>query len=191
MIASVPSERVADVLQKAGYHRIALPLQIAGLSFDVAAAFVGVGQSADLVVIGDMAAAGERKVLQQVEGIARALDVMRSHRPLTVVVVGPRPIGKALEALVQVGRVLPVEEAADAAELCDRLAILLPLKLPATLMTDRDLGAGEALSLPDAPLAAELYEASTLGEEAVKSKFHAALNDLFLREPTPADEAFE
>src|SRR3546814_13353869 len=60
-------------------------------------AVVAVGHFADLVVIGDMAAQGERKVLQQVEGIARALDVMRSRRPLTTIVVGPRPVGKTLD----------------------------------------------------------------------------------------------
>jgi hypothetical protein len=134
MTAATPSERVADILVNSGYRRISAPLQVAGLTFDVAAAFVGVGHSADLVVIGDMAADGERKVLQQVEGIARALDVVRSHRPLTIVIVGPRPVGKTLEALAQVGRILPVEEAVDSGDLRDRLAILLPLKLPATLM---------------------------------------------------------
>src|SRR3546814_21118133 len=75
-----PTERVADLLLAAKYKRMPLPLQVAGLDFDVAGAFVAVGHFADLVVIGDMAAQGERKVLQQVEGIARALDVMRSRR---------------------------------------------------------------------------------------------------------------
>lgn len=179
MTAAMPSERVADILVNSGYRRLGPPLQVAGLTFDVAAAFVGIGHSADLVVIGDMAADGERKVLQQVEGIARALDVMRSHRPLTIVIVGPRPVGKTLEALAQVGRILPVEEAVDPAGLRDRLAILLPLELPATLMADRDLGADEALSLPDDPLASDLLEVSKLGEEAVKTRFHAALNAIF------------
>lgn len=191
MTAAMPSERVADVLVNSGYRRISPPLQVAGLTFDVAAAFVGVGHSADLVVICDMAADGERKVLQQVEGIARALDVMRSHRPLTIVIVGPRPVGKTLEALAQVGRILPVEEAVDPADLRDRLAILLPLELPATLTADRDLGAGEALSLPDDPLAADLLEVSKLGEEAVKTRFHAALNVIFAPQSKATEDASE
>jgi hypothetical protein len=191
MTAAMPSERVADILVNSGYRRLGPPLQVAGLTFDVAAAFVGVGHSADLVVIGDMAANGERKVLQQVEGIARALDVMRSHRPLTIVIVGPRPVGKTLEALAQVGRILPVEEAVDPADLRDRLAILLPLELPATLMADRDLGAGEALSLPDDPLASDLLEVSKLGEEAVKTRFHAALNAIFAPRAKATEDASE
>lgn len=145
----------------------------------MAGAFVGVGRSADLVVIGDMATDGERKVVQQIEGIARALDVMRSHRPLTTVIVGPRPIGRSLEALAQVSRILPVEEATDPAELRDRLAVLLPLVLPEILSEDRDLGAGEELDLPAPPLAAELLHASTRGEDAVRNRFHAALNRIF------------
>ncbi|WP_284209593.1 hypothetical protein [Methylorubrum aminovorans] len=104
--------------------------QVAGLAFEVAGAFVGVGHVADLVVVGDMATDGERKVAQQIEGIARALDVMRSRRPLTSIIVGPRPVGKVLDAIAQVSRILAVEEAADPADLRDRLAILLPLNLP-------------------------------------------------------------
>jgi hypothetical protein len=176
MTAALPAERVAEILLTAGYRRITPPLEVAGLIFDVAGAFVGVGHSADLVVIGDMAADGERKVVQQIDGIARALDVMRSRRPLTTVIVGPRPVGKTLESLAQVSRVLAVEEAIDPHDLRDRLAILLPLELPESQSADRDLGAGEGLSFPDAPIAAELAEASKLGEEAVRTRFHDALN---------------
>jgi hypothetical protein len=179
MSAGMPAERVAEILVRAGYRQIALPLHVAGLEFDVAGAFVGIGRSADLVVVGDMAANGERKVVQQIEGIARALDVVRSRRPLTTVIVGPRPIGKALEALTQVGRILPVEEALDPAELRDQLAVLLPLKLPASLSVDRDPGVRGMLVLPDDPLAEELIETSQLGEVAVRDRFHAALNLVF------------
>jgi hypothetical protein len=131
-----------------------------------------------LVIIGDMAD-GERKVLLQIDGVARALDVMRSHRPLTTVIVGPRPVGKTLEALAQVGRVLAVEEAANPADLRDQLAILLPLELPESLSLDRDLGTGEMLILSSDPLAGELFEASKFGEDAVRARFHAALAAVF------------
>ena len=58
MTTGLPAERVAELLVGAGYRRIDLPLQVAGLTFDIAGAFVGVGHSADLVLIGDMAADG-------------------------------------------------------------------------------------------------------------------------------------
>lgn len=179
MTSAIPAKRVADVLLQAGYRRIGAPLQVAGLTFDVAAAFVGIDHSADLVVIGDMATDGERKVVQQIDGIARALDVMRSRRSLTTVIVGPRPTGKALESLAQVSRVLAVGEAIDPADLRDRLAILLPLELPDSLSADRDLGAGEELTLPDSPIAADLVEASKFGADAVQKCFHDALNGIF------------
>jgi hypothetical protein len=176
MSLGMPADRVAALLVGAGYRRLDMPLLVAGLTFDVAGAFVGVGHSADLVVIGDMAADGERKVVQQIEGIARALDVMRSHRPLSTVIVGPRPIGKTLETLAQVGRILSVEEALDPAELRDQLAVLLPLELPASLLAHRDLGGEDAFFLPDDQLGQALMEASKLGEEAVRDCFHDALN---------------
>lgn len=179
MTAVVPAERVAEVLLSAGYRRVASPLEIAGLTFDIAGAFVGGAHSADLVVIGDMAADGERKVVQQIDGIARALDVMRSRRPLTTVIVGPRPVGKSLESLAQVSRILAVEEAIDIDDLRDRLAVLLPLKIPDSLLEDRDLGNGEELALPDNSIAAALVEASKLGEETVRTRFHDALNAIF------------
>ncbi|KQS51283.1 hypothetical protein [Sphingomonas sp. Leaf198] len=186
-MSGLPAERVAALLVGAGYRRIEMPLQVAGLTFDIAGAFVGVGHSADLVLVGDMAADGERKVVQQVEGIARALDVMRSHRPLSTIIVGPRPVGKTLETLAQVGRILAVEEAPDPAELRDQLAVLLPLELPATLSADRDLGGEDAFVLPDDPLAEALMEASKLGEEAVRDCFHKALNAALADEENDED----
>ena len=180
MTAAIPAERVAEILLDAGYRRLPSPLEIAGLSFELAAAFVGIEDSADLVVIGDTATDGQQKVVQQIEGVARALDVMRSRRSLTSVIVGPRPVGKALESLALVSRILPVEEAADKDELRDRLAILLPLNPPMTLTGGRDLGAGEDIELPDNGVALALYEASKFGEEAVRDQFHEALNAIFL-----------
>ncbi len=179
MTIAVPAERVAELLVGAGYRRIPSPLEIAGLRFDVAGAFVGSGHSADLIVVGDMAADGEQKVIQQIDGIARALDLMRSQRPLTSVIVGPRPVGKALETLAKVGRMLAVEEANDPADLRDRLAVLLPLEIPVTLSEERDLGAGEELVLPEDEIAKILLEATILGEDAVRSAFHGALCAIF------------
>lgn len=179
MTAGLPADRVSQLLLANGFRQIGPDLQLAGLTFEVAGAFVGMGHCADLVIVGDMATHGERKVVQQVEGIARALDVMRSQRPLTTVIVGPRPVGKMLEALAQVSRTLPVGEANDPAELRDQIAVLLPLILPESLSVDRDIGAGETLAVSDDPLAGVLVETSKLGEAAVRDRFHAALKSVF------------
>lgn len=189
MTAAIPTERVAEILQNAGYRRIEVPLEIAGLTFDIAGSFIGSGHSADLIVIVDMAANSERNTVQQIDGIARALDVMRSQRPLTTIIVGPRPASKAMESISQVSRTLAVEEAIDPDELRDRLSILLPLQLPDSLCEDRDLGNGEELQLQDNPLASVLIEASKLGEEAVRARFHTALNSIFQSDSEENGEA--
>jgi hypothetical protein len=179
MTAAVPAERVAEILMANGYRRLpSPPLLIAGLTFDVAAAFDRKDNSADLVIVADTAA-GERKVVQQIAGIARALDVVRSQRSMTSVIVGPRPVGKALEALSRVSRVLAVEEAVDAGELRDKLAILLPLEIPKSLEGDQQLSASEEIDVPDDPLAVELRSAANQGEGAVSRRFHEALNAVF------------
>lgn len=72
MTGGLPADRVAALLGASGYRTVASPLQIAGLTFEVAGAFVGTDHSADLVVIGDMAVNAERSVVQQVEDRARA-----------------------------------------------------------------------------------------------------------------------
>lgn len=179
-----PAERVAELLTGRGYRRLAQPLQVAGLSFDVAGAFVGLESAADLVVMVDTATQGERKALQQVEGIARALDVMRSRRSLTTVVVGPRPVGRSMELLSQVSRVLPVGEATDASDLKDGLAVMLPLVIPVSNPAAHDFGTDAETALAGDPVALALMNASASGEEAVRALFH----DMLTRSLQAADD---
>jgi len=173
-----PSERVAELLLAAGYRRVPAPLEVAGLKFEVAGAFVGGDRAADLVIVADMAAEGERQVVQQIDGIARALDVMRSRRPLTSVIVGPRPVGKSLDALAQVGRMLAVEEASDPVDLRDRLAVLLPLEVPQTSDGDNDLVEDDDFVVPDSEVARRLFEAAGSGEDAVRQTFYDAVTSI-------------
>ena len=49
MTTGLPAERVAALLVGAGYRRIDMPLLVAGLTFDIAGAFVGVGHSANRI----------------------------------------------------------------------------------------------------------------------------------------------
>lgn len=130
MSETTPVERVATALEAASFRRMPAPLQIAGVTFDAPAAFVGTPPSPDLVVIGDTSLQTSREIQRTVEGVGRALDVMRSRRPLTLVLVGPRPDSKAISALSRYARVLPVGESADEKSVANWLAVLLPLKLP-------------------------------------------------------------
>jgi hypothetical protein len=131
--APTPVDRVAEVLVGAGYRRVSTPLEIAGLKFDFPAAFVGASPSPDLILVADTAFDDEHRILKKIEGIARAMDVVRSRRPLTAVLAGPRPTSATLESMSKVCRALPIgtilDEDADSA-LRNWLAVLMPLNLP-------------------------------------------------------------
>lgn len=133
MTSATPVEGVVGLLSEAGYRTLSVPLSIAGLSFDVPAALVGETPSPDLILVADTAFDTEQKILRKVEGVARALDVTRSKRPLTTILVGPKPSAATLDAMTKVCRVLPVgvtEHGATTSLLENWLAVLLPLKLP-------------------------------------------------------------
>jgi hypothetical protein len=52
-MTTTPVERVAEVLMRARYRHVPIPLEIAGLKIDVSDAFVGTGIAPDLIVVGD------------------------------------------------------------------------------------------------------------------------------------------
>src|SRR5690349_13896012 len=111
MTATTPIEEIAELLVGVGYKRIGTPLSIAGVQFELPAVFVGTGVSPDLIIVADTAFESEQRIQQKIEGVARALDVMRSRRPLTAILAGPRPRSMALDAMSRVCRVLPVGDA--------------------------------------------------------------------------------
>src|ERR1039458_9362295 len=113
MTATTPAERVADILGGVGYKRIAIPVTIGGIEFTFPALFVGTGVSQDLIVIVDSAVDKEERILQKIEGLARVLDLLRSRRPLTTIVVGRRPGSAIIDGMSRVSRVLPVGTASD------------------------------------------------------------------------------
>ncbi|MCB1463795.1 MAG: hypothetical protein KDJ90_15565 [Nitratireductor sp.] len=133
MNASTPIEGVVEILTGSGYRRLSSPLSIAGLSFEFPAALIGENPSPDLVLVADTAFEADTRILRKVEGVARALDVARSKRPLTAILVGPRPTAAVLDAMTKVCRVLPtgVIRPDDTSGLLQNwLAVLLPLALP-------------------------------------------------------------
>lgn len=133
MTDSTPVGLVAVALEEAGYHRLADGLQVGELKFQFPAAFVKAKSSAELILVADIASENEIQLTRKVDGVARALDIARSTRSLTLVVTGPRPSNAALESLSRVCRVLPTGNisGADGPEvLRNWLAVLLPLTLP-------------------------------------------------------------
>ncbi len=133
MTPSTPVERVVAILKEAGYRELSLPLTVASVPFEFAAALVGTGKSSDLIVVVDTVYDSDALTRQKIDGLGRALDVAGSRKPLTAILAGPKPHDPTLEAIGLVCRVLPVgtPTGADATRLLhDCLAVLLPLQLP-------------------------------------------------------------
>lgn len=178
MTETTPVERVAKMLEAAQFARMPIPLRIAGLTFDTPAAFVGASPSPDLVIVGDTATQTSKDLQRTVEGIGRALDVVRSRRPLTLVLVGPRLESAALASLSRYARVLPVGETADEASLKNWLAVLLPLKLPKPVEARGVDSLKELHATADAEAAA-LIDLAPFGAKAVAERFIGMVEQSF------------
>ena len=182
-------ERVISVLTVGGYRELSKPFSVASLPFNFASTLIARERALDLIVIVDMdAEKDERRLVQNVQSLARALDVMRSRRPLTVVLVGPSPIAVTLEALKRVCRVLTVgvltEPSADQ-PLRDALAVLLPLPHLDEMSALADWRSELYTQLADNEkrgLIDSLLPATDQGPEAVEKVFSARLR----REIIPA-----
>lgn len=134
-----PVGRVTAVLETADYVVLEQPQTIAGVPFDFDALLVG-RDSLDLIVVIDLAIESDQpRIVRQLATLARALDVVSSQRPVTVILVGPRPGQSVLRPITEVARVLAIGSpaAGDEGSLRDALAALLPLEL-AVDATDED-----------------------------------------------------
>ncbi|MGH2500163.1 MAG: hypothetical protein ACRDF0_08770 [Candidatus Limnocylindria bacterium] len=192
MSASEPVQRVVALLEGAGYEAIEQPRPIGGIPFEFAAMLAGVG-SLDLIAVIDVDTESDRGRLRgRVEGLARALDLVRSRRSLTLVLVGVRPEPELVQALARVGRVLlttapPGDE--GEVEMSDTLAVLLPLQIAADPESAAESWAAARTSI------AAAYPAEAKGVLAAASADAAAvevaLGELLaepLRAVSPDDE---
>lgn len=181
-----PVDRVSEMLKGAGFRLLPSPLKIAGLEFDLPAVLVGAPPSPDLVLVAETAFDQNLRIQKKIEGIARAMDVMRSRRPLTTVLVGPRPSTAVLEAMSRVCRVLPVglilEKDADES-LRNWLAVLLPLRLPqpGNLLADPLSAIGGEIAGLDAEVASLVSQAEH-GAHAVEARLHELIREPFTAE---------
>jgi hypothetical protein len=156
---------------------------LANIKFDIPAALVGTDPAPDLIVVLDTVQDGDNRIRQKVEGIARALDVVRSRRPLTAILAGPRPSVGVLDALSRVCRALPVGTVLEAEadeSLPNWLAVLLPLRLPEVSRGLADptqelvtrLGAAA-----EDPVVASLIASATHGTEEVENRFQVIMGE--------------
>lgn len=192
MTATTPVGKILELLTGAGYKQLATPLDIAGLKFDFPAALLGTGPSPDLILVFDTAFEPEERVKTKIQGMARALDVMKSRRPLTAILAGPRPRTATLDAMSKVCRVLPIGVAVNGdeeASLRNWLAVLMPLQLPQTTDATADPMAEllQQVGAPD-PYTQKLLSAAARGSEQVRTALCELVEEPLLptvEEPQP------
>jgi hypothetical protein len=173
-------KRVLDLLTTTGYRVLEQekPVMVASVPFEFDALLVGSERANDLIVVIDTLIEPEPRIRQKVQGLSRALDVVGSRRPLTVILVGPSPPPGTLEALGKVSRVLMVDVLSTTEALSDALGILLPLHLPDTTEAVMDpLGElrNRTPATPEKETLAVVYEAAPDGTEAVSEALRALL----------------
>ncbi len=187
-MVTTPVEAVGVILTAAHFRRLARPLMIAGVEIEIADAFVGAGNSPDLVLVGDTVNDQPSRLLGAVEGAGRALDLVGSRRPLTLVVVGPRPASDELREMAKFARVLPVGDAADDETLRNWLSALLPLKLPAVGASGVELANSELVTEVSDPLAKDLATAARAGKDQVAKVLYAAIEEPFAADDEPLED---
>ena len=182
-----PADDVIKILLGAGYRQLPVPLAIQGVrvQFDFDAALVGPARLADLVVVVDTATEASRGIKEKVEGLARALDLGGSRRPLTCVLVGPRPKALFLDSLSKVCRTLPVGDVSEKdyeKYLLDWLSILLPIEVPKMALKSADPLdelSKELGNARDQVLATQLLKAAKSGQAAVQDELITVLSSSF------------
>ena len=190
MNSSTAVERIVELLGMVGYRQLSTPFEIGRLPFNFSAALVGTGRLPDLILVADTSSEDERRIQRQLEAVARAMDVVGSKRPLTAVVIGPRPQSNCLSAMSQVCRVLPlgiVTKDYPDTVLKDWLAVLMPLTLPTqgSQVADTDTEIRNRLTNLPADIVAML-ELAEKGSNAVEKHMVALISAPF--EPDTKDQ---
>lgn len=171
------TDRVLDILvQEGGYRQLPKPFKVGSISFDFTHALVAGERANDLVIVielkGDTVDDG---VTRKVMALTRALDVMRSKRPVTAILTSGQPRTETLQSISKVCRVLPVgaptgPDATSAVR--DWLSVLLPLTQPPAVETlldwEGDLRDAMAASAKGG-LMDTLIDAAPHGKEAVET----------------------
>ena len=180
MTPTGPLARVIAVLEDAGYEIVDQPRRIGGIPFEFSAMLAG-RSSLDLIAIIDLAVeADDASIRRRIEGLARALDLVRSRRSLTVILLGPRRSASLIRAIAGVARVLTVGSPGDEdeADLLDALAVLLPLEVATDDEATAELWAAarERIIAADPAETEPVLSAARSGEAAVETALRLMLS---------------
>jgi hypothetical protein len=185
------TERVIEILtQEGGYRQLPTPFKVGATAFEFTYALVAGARANDLVVVvelkGDTA---DEALTRKVMALTRALDVMRSKRPVTAVLTSGQPRSETVRSIGKVCRVLPIgaPTGPDAvADVRGWLSVLLPLTEPpavdAHLDWEAQLHAATATAAKG-EMADALVKAAAIGREAVEeilaTKISSSVNAAF------------
>ncbi|WP_413728237.1 hypothetical protein [Sodalis sp. RH19] len=171
------SDHVINILvQEGGYRELSRPFKVGSQSFDFTHGLVAGKRANDLVIVielkGDTA---DDVIVRKVLALTRALDVMRSKRPVTAILTSGQPRSETVQSISKVCRVLPVGAPTGPdviAALRDWLAVLLPLTQPPSVDTMLDWEADLRRAIPmtaKGTLMEALIAAAPLGKDVVES----------------------
>lgn len=126
------TDHVLDILiREGGYRQLPKPFKVGSIPFEFTHALVASERANDLVIVielkGDTVDDG---VTRKVMALTRALDVMRSKRPVTAVLTSGQPRTETVQSISKVCRVLSIgaPTGPDATRAVrDWLSVLLPL----------------------------------------------------------------
>ena len=175
MSASPPVERVVTALQEAGYDRLSQPVDVGGIPFEFAATLVAKAGLDLVLVVDTITDTDEASLRLRVEGLGRALDLVESRRPLTVILVGPEPVPDLQLSLTGVARVLTAGTSGDEHDLRRGIAILLPLEPQAVAEMPESWRSAREKLLRAHPAGAHVLDAASGGPTAVADAVRAHL----------------
>jgi len=170
-------ERVVKILVNEGkYRELAQPMKIGSLSFTFDCALVGSGRANDLVIVIELKGeTSDEGLIRKILALTRALDVLRSRRPVTAVLTSGPALPETIQSLGRVCRVLPIgapsgPEAEDVVR--DWLLALLPISEPAPQEGIGDWASDLHTRIPSSNWGAftdSLVAASLVGKQAVEA----------------------
>jgi len=173
----ITSDRVVDILvQEGGYRELPQPFKVGSLSFEFTHSLVASYRANDLVIVIELKGdTDDDAVARKVLALTRALDVMRSKRPVTAVLTSGQPRSETVQSISKVCRVLLVgapagPNAIDAVR--DWLSVLLPLVEPPAVHTMLDWEDDLRCAAPEAAKGAlmdALIGAAPQGKPAVEA----------------------
>ena len=167
------------VLQEGGYQVQSEALRIVDLSFGFDQVLTGPHGRQALVLLVDQEELAVDALKRRLSSLTLALSRTGSRRPVTLILVSPRPTPQDIDALRQLARLVAIDRVAQTAiSLDDNLREFRPLDITdvsAPLFEASDELKKALGSEASSPQARKLIRAASRGREAVEQTFQTLL----------------